>query len=92
MHAIETLTFPALSYKSCMLSHNNRFRKTWLTHGYDDKRKVEQDRDDGELEPEVAEALLGVHERHKSITYEPSPLDIETLQRAYCSKTLILAM
>ena len=61
-----------------------RFRKTWLTHGYHDKSKVEKDRDDGVLEPEVADSLLGVHERHRSITYEPSALDIETLQRAYC--------
>ena len=61
----------------------NRFRKSWLKPPYDDKGMVVKDRDSGKLNSEVATALLGVHQRHGSITYVPSTKDIKTLQETY---------
>ena len=61
-----------------------RFMKEWLRNGYSDRSKVEEDRDSGILQLDVAQALLGVH-LHCSIPLadKPSDMDMQLLKDLY---------
>lgn len=60
--------------------------KEWLTHGYSDLNRVEQDRDSGNLSKKVAEALCGIHLRSSlPLADKPSPMDIQLLKKLYSS-------
>ena len=55
----------------------------WLNNGYDDKTKVERDRDRGILSKMQAKALLGLHKRRQTLASEPSKGEIALLKQVY---------
>ena len=58
-----------------------RFKVEWLKNGYSDKKTVERDRE--KLGDKVADALLGVHKRHRALAKQPSGKDIQLLKQVY---------
>jgi hypothetical protein len=71
----------------------NRFKKEWLTNGYDDKRKIEEDYKRKVLRKKERDALLAVHMHdpdEKEATYtEPSTRDHELLNKIYHSTSVL---
>ena len=58
--------------------------KSWLTNGYSDRHKVEQDRDSGVLPQDVVPILMGIHIRSEVPLAEmPSALEIQFLEDLY---------
>ena len=60
-----------------------RFKKEWLTNGYSDKQKIEEDYSREVLTKEERDALMAVHDRGRKEATAPSAQDIEFLNEKY---------
>ena len=64
-----------------MLPSMCRCKKTWLTKGYSDKIKLDQQ--SRYLSEGLKAALYGVHERDGNVVTEPSKVDLDFLSSKY---------
>ena len=60
-----------------------RFKKEWLTNGYSDKQKIEEDYGCEVLTKEERDALMAVHDRDRKEATAPSVQDLEFLNKKY---------
>ena len=63
----------------------------WLTNGYQDKRKIEEDYACKVLTKEKRDALMAVHDCDRKEATEPSAKDIEFLNKLYHSMSVYIS-
>ena len=66
-----------------------RFMKEWLTNGYDDKQKIEEDYECKVLTKKKRDALMAVHDCNRKEAIEPSAKDLEFLNKIYRSTSVL---
>ena len=63
--------------------------KEWLTNGYHDKHKIEDDYKCKKLTKKKRNALMAVHDCDRREATEPSAKDLEFLNKIYRSKSAL---
>ena len=63
--------------------------KEWLTNGYDDKQKIEEDYKCKNLVKKKRDALMAVHDCDRREVTEPSAKDLEFLNKIYHSTSVL---
>ena len=62
--------------------------KEWLTNGYDDKQKIEEDYACKVLTREKRDAFMAIHDCDRKEATEPSAKDLEFLNKIYRSMSM----
>ena len=73
-------------YFDLWIIYFDRFKKEWLTNGYDNEQKLEDAYQSKVLTKEEGIALLGVHVRDRKEPSKPSAKDLEFLNEMYQDK------